>query len=81
MYLYVLKTDVENKVFSRKDEAVKYFEDSKKATMQRRKKRYYRDGWQVLYKIKYSSNLDLIKTLIENPKDGQIIINMFFGNS
>ncbi len=68
MYLYLLKTDVENKIFNRKAEAMKYFEDSKEATIQRRKKRYYRDGWQVLYKVKYSSSLDFIKVLLESPK-------------
>lgn len=68
MQIYLLKTDIEDKVFSRKDEALKYFEDSKEATMQRRKQRYWNTGWQILFKVKCSSSIDLIKVLIESPK-------------
>lgn len=41
MQIYLLKTDVGDKVFSRKNMALKYFEDSKDATMRRLKQKYW----------------------------------------
>ncbi len=68
MQIYLFKTDIEDKIFSRKNEALKYFEDSKDATMRRRKQKYWHRGWQILYKVKYTSSLDFIQILLENPK-------------
>jgi hypothetical protein len=44
------------------------FQISNSITFSSLPKRYYRDGWQVLYKVKYSSSLDFIKVLLESPK-------------
>lgn len=67
MQLYLFMTDIEDKIFSRKGEALKYFETSKKATILRRKQKYWNKGWQILFKVKYTSSLDFIQVLLENP--------------